>query len=467
MGQLRNPLQIATLLPGVTFSNDNAMVVNGMPSNSESIHIEGQDSTGNIWKAIQSYSQGASVDAIQEVTVQTSNFSAEYGQVGGGYFNLTMKSGTNQLHGSAYDYFVNEALNAGIPFTDAGTQSPNKAGQHIRNAVRRNDYGFTVGGPIVIPKVYNGRNRTFFFVNFEQFRQSNTYDNGLATVPTHAYRNGDFSMAGCFAPIRDGKACAFSPPITTLDGKPAVDPAGQTLAFGEVFDPDSTRTVNGSQVRSPYPNQLIPASTFDPVAAKIQDFFPLPNAPGLINNYVVPAYVDWKHTTQWSFKMDHSVSSTIKLSYYFSRLLTNEPNANGYIGAYVAPNPTANRNVTQRANYDQTITPTLLFHAGVGYLQQYQPTDYPNFDQSTLGMNGYFQTNRFPSIGGTFDGSGAPTNIASGLENFITGGFGGPQLRGNRSGLRCLPVGREADGQYLSDLGQGQSHLQIWRGINY
>ena len=202
MGQLRNPLQIATLLPGVTFSNDNAMVVNGMPSNSESIHIEGQDSTGNIWKAIQSLSQGASVDAIQEVSVQTSNFSAEYGQVGGGYFNLTMKSGTNQLHGSLYDYFVNEALNAGIPFTDAGTQSPNKAGQHIRNAVRRNDYGFTVGGPIVIPKLYNGRNRTFFFFNFEQFRQSNTYDNGLSTVPTPAYRNGDFSMAGCFAPYR-------------------------------------------------------------------------------------------------------------------------------------------------------------------------------------------------------------------------------------------------------------------------
>jgi Carboxypeptidase regulatory-like domain/TonB dependent receptor len=425
MGQIRNPLQIATILPGVTFSNDNAMVVNGMPSNSESIRIEGQDATGNIWKSIQSLSQGASVDAIQEVTVQTSNFSAEYGQVGGGYFNLTMKSGTNQLHGSVYDYFVNEFLNAGLPFTDAGTQSPDKEGEHIRNAVRRNDYGFTVGGPIVIPKVYNGRNRTFFFVNFEQFRQSNTYTNGIATVPTAAYRNGDFSMAGCFAPIGPN-TCAFSPPITYLDGSPAIDPAGQTLHFGEVFDPGTTRTVNGSQVRSPYPNQLIPASTFDPVAAKIQAMFPLPNAPGLINNYVIPAYVDWKHTTQWSFKVDHSVSSTIKLSYYFSRLLTNEPNANGIDGIFAAPNPTANRNVTQRANYDQTITPTLLFHVGVGYVQQYQPTDYPEFDQGSLGMHGYFQTNRFPSIGGIFDGAGATTNIAAGLGNFVTGGYGGP-----------------------------------------
>ncbi|MBV9506750.1 MAG: carboxypeptidase regulatory-like domain-containing protein, partial [Acidobacteriia bacterium] len=128
MGQIRNPLQISELLPGVQFSNDNSMVVNGMPSNSEAIRIEGQDSTGNIWKVMQQLSQGASVDAIQEVSVQTSNFAAEYGQVGGGYFNLTMKSGTNSLHGSAYDYFVNEFLNAGLPFTDEGTQNPAKEG---------------------------------------------------------------------------------------------------------------------------------------------------------------------------------------------------------------------------------------------------------------------------------------------------------------------------------------------------
>src|SRR6516162_593990 len=179
MGDIRNPLEVVNLLPGVNFTNDNAMVVNGLPSNSEAIHIEGQEATGNIWKAVQQLSQGASVDAIQEVSVQTSNFSAEYGQVGGGYFNFTMKSGTNQFHGAGYDYFVNEALNAGLPFTDAGTQNPAKAGQHIRNAVRRNDYGFTVGGPIRIPKLYNGSNRTFFFVNFEQFRESRTISNTI------------------------------------------------------------------------------------------------------------------------------------------------------------------------------------------------------------------------------------------------------------------------------------------------
>jgi hypothetical protein len=420
MGQIRNPLQISELLPGVSFSNDAAMVVNGMPSNSEAIRIEGQDSTGNIWKVMQQLSQGASVDAIQEVSVQTSNFAAEYGQVGGGYFNLTMKSGTNQLHGSAYDYFVNEALNAGLPFTDAGTQTPEKAGQHIRNAVRRNDYGFTVGGPIRIPKVYNGTNKTFFFFNFEQFREARTISNNIQTVPTPAYRNGDFSTAGCFAYVAATNSCAFSPAImNTATNQPAVDPAGQALSFGEVFDPNTTRTVSGAQVRSPFPNQQIPLSRFDPVAKAIQAFFPLPNQPGIINNYLAPAYQNWQHTTTWSLKLDHSLSPTQKLSWYFSRLLQNSPDANGVTDAYNAPNPTANRNITTRVNWDDTIKPTLLLHVGIGYIQQYQPTDYPNFDQKSLGLSGYFQTNRFPSIGGFFDGG-------QGLTNFISGGYGGP-----------------------------------------
>ena len=404
MGQIRNPLQVATLLPGVSFSNDNAMVVNGLPSNSEAVRIEGQDSTGNIWKVIQQLSQGASVDAIQEVSVQPSNFAAEYGQVGGGYFNFTMKSGTNQLHGSAYDYFVNEALNAGLPFTDAATQNPAKAGQHIRNAVRRNDWGFTVGGPIRVPKVYNGSDRTFFFFNFEQFRENRTTSNNLTTVPTQAYRNGDFSTSGCFTYIAATNSCSFSPTLKDSTGQTAADPAGQVLKYGEVFDPTTSRIVNGAQVRDPFPNQMIPQYRFDNVSKIIQGFFPMPNQPGILNNYLVPSYQDWRHTTNWSFKLDHSISPTIKLSWYFSRLLENDPNANGFTGIYAAPAPTANRNVTTRVSYDHTLRPTLLLHVGVGYIQQYQPTDYPAYDQSQLGIHGFFKPDRFPGIGGIFRG---------------------------------------------------------------
>ena len=194
LGNIRNPLSSVALLPGARMTTDSVMRINGMPSNSQSINIEGQDATNGFFKQQNQINQ-AGMDAIQEVAIQTSNFAAEYGQAGGGYFNYTMKSGTNQLHGSAYDYFVNEALNAGVPFTDAGATNPLKAGQHIRNPLRQNDYGFTLGGPIVIPKLYNGHDKSFFFFNFEQFRQSASISNTIGIVPTAAQRAGDFSAA--------------------------------------------------------------------------------------------------------------------------------------------------------------------------------------------------------------------------------------------------------------------------------
>jgi Carboxypeptidase regulatory-like domain/TonB dependent receptor len=414
MGNLRNPLAVSSLLPGVSFGNDQALVVNGMPSNSESIHIDGQDATGTIWKVIQQNSQAGSVDAIQEVSVQTSNFAAEYGQVGGGYFNFTMKSGTNQFHGSGYDYFVNEALNAGLPYTDAGTTNAAKSGQHIRNAVRRTDYGATVGGPIAIPKVYDGKDKSFFFFSFEQFRENRTISNGVTTVPTVAYRGGDFTSAGCYAWVAATNTCNFKP----LLGAAAVDPANQTLFNGEIFDPQTTRTVNGALVRDPFVGQKIQPTRFDPVFKAIQNYFPLPTNANLTQNYSIPTYTNWAHDTTWSVKLDHSISPTMKISGYVSRLLQNSPNANGYNYIASAPAPVSNRNVTARINFDDTLQPTLLLHIGIGYIWQRQPTDTPEFDQSTLGLHGYPTNNRFPSVGAfTVGGAG------SGLSDIFSGGY--------------------------------------------
>src|SRR5258707_10748726 len=159
IGNVRNPLQAITLIPGSAFANDNTLRVNGMPANSQSIRIEGQDATSGQSREYNQVNQ-ASLDAIQEVTVQTSNYAAEYGQAGGGYFNYTMKSGSNQFHGSGYDYFVNEVFNAGVPFTDAGLTDSLRNGQHIRNSQRRHNYGFTFGGPIKIPKLYDGHDKS-------------------------------------------------------------------------------------------------------------------------------------------------------------------------------------------------------------------------------------------------------------------------------------------------------------------
>jgi hypothetical protein len=415
MGNIRNPLQSSLLLPGVTFGNDQSLVVNGLPSNSESIRIEGQDSTGTIWKVYQQRGQPAGVDAIQEVAVQTSNFAAEYGQVGGGYFNFTMKSGTNEYHGSGYSYLVNEAFNAGLPWTDAGTQSPSKAGQHLRNPVRRYDWGFTLGGPIRIPKVYDGRNKSFFFFNFEQYREDRLINNGLGTVPTQAYRNGDYGSAGCFSFNVTTGACNTPPVALTSGGQPVVDPLGQTLTYGQVFDPNTTQTINGLQVRTAFPNNRIPVSRFDPVAVNIQNMLPLPNVPGIINNYNIPAYVNWTRTPTVSFKLDHSISPTIKLSWFWSHYSYDQANANGYTQPFTAAVPNAFRNYTTRVNYDQSITPTLLLHVGIGYFHQYEPTIPVAFDQTTLGLHGYFDTNLFPTIAGLANGNTGGWNTNNGL----------------------------------------------------
>src|SRR5205814_1623259 len=105
----------------------------------------------------------------------------------GGLFNFTTKSGTNRVHGSAYGYFVNEALHAGRPFTDNGQ------GAHIRVKDRKQDSGASLGAPVYIPRIYDGRNRTFFFFNIEKYVNRGSIAGNFATVPIQAFRDGDFS----------------------------------------------------------------------------------------------------------------------------------------------------------------------------------------------------------------------------------------------------------------------------------
>jgi hypothetical protein len=402
-GNIRDPLAVAQLLPGVVYGGaDNGISVNGLPASTEAIRIEGQDATNGMWNQITQINQSG-VDAIQEVSIQTSNFAAEFGQAAGGYFNYTMKSGTNQFHGSGYEYFVNEAFNAGLPFTNAGTTNALKDGQQIRPVSRKNDFGATVGGPIDIPKVYNGHDKTFFFFNFERYMETKGFTN-LETVPTAAYRSGDFTGTALF-------------PIPGI-GKDAL---GRTLFVDQVYDPNSTRVVNGQTIRDPFTGP-IPKTQLDPVAQAIQNFIPLPNLPGNLNNYALPTYTDFQHTTNWSFKLDHSLSSTIKISGYFSRITTLNPNSNGIAGPIEQPAPMDNRSNTIRINYDQTIRPTLLLHLGVGYLYTYVPSEAPTFDQTTLGLKGYPAPNYFPNFNGLYDFFNGGVNLSAGP--FGGGGIG-------------------------------------------
>jgi hypothetical protein len=444
-GNIRNPLQAVNLLPGMQFSQDFILRVNGLPNNSESIRIEGQDATNDLYRGAASTVQQG-VDAIQEVAIQTSNYAAEFGQAAGGYFNFTMKSGTNQYHGSAYDYFVNEALNAGLPYTNGGTSDSKRcytsvagataitaanptgsvctAGNHIVNKQRRNDYGFTIGGPITIPKVYKGQNRSFFFFNFEQFRETQGTNTALYTVPTAAYRAGNFATAQqtCPTPVPAASAAACpqgagSGQFLTQNGKILLDSMGRPIPQFGVYDPSTSRTgPDGIPIRNLYPNAQIPMTSLDPIALAIQNHLPLPNntnAALLTNNYNVPSFTSFKHTTNPSVKIDHSISPLIKISGYVSRQLTFQPNNNGLDPVFTGIEPVNDRSTTARLNYDQTLKPTLLLHIGVGYLYTYHPGVPQPFDLSTLnppagavssggngkGLTGFY-TNIFPNFTG-------------------------------------------------------------------
>ncbi len=377
---IRNPNNVLNVVPGTYYVPNSQVKVNGAPSNTQTYHVEGQDTTNQGFPyAAAQVQQG--VDAIQEVSIQTSNFAAEYGGVGGGFFNVTMRSGTNSYHGSGYDYIVNEVLNAGTPFTGPPFTAT-RPGELVRPAARRHDYGWTIGGPVSIPKLYNGQNRTFFFFNFEQFRETQNINNIPITVPTDAYRNGDFSAA---------ITAARNTVLTT-------DVLGRQVLANQIFDPGTAFTdpATGSRVSNPFDGNKIPASMMDQVALKIQSFIPHA-ALGTLTNNLIPLYPSVRHTTIPAVKVDQQINQRQHLSFYWSFTHTDSPFSPIYGQSEGLPNEiTADRGTfihshVERANYDYTISPTLLLHLGAGYQQNNFFDDAPllNFDAAaTFGLKG-------------------------------------------------------------------------------
>jgi hypothetical protein len=378
---IRNPTTVAALIPGTYVQANSNIRVNGAPGNTASYRVEGQDASNGQVPATQAQTQ-PSVDAIQEVTVQTSNFAAEYGQVGGGFFNYTMKSGTNQFHGSVYDYFVNEAFNAATPWVNAKT------------VARRNDWGFTVGGPVAIPKVYNGHDKTFFFFNFEQFRETQNVNTQAITVPAAGYRNGDFSAA-----LTGRNLC----PAAT----PNCDPLGRPLQENTIYDPTTARPApDGRIVTDPFSNNAIPSSRMDPVALKVQALIPAATRSTLVNNAIFP-YLSQRVTSIPAFKIDHALGQNAKLSYYWSNTKTASQYSPTLGGSDGLPLPITAAIGTfisahvQRLNFDDTLSPTLLLHAGIGYQDNNFNDDAPvlNYNPAAqLGLKGATVDRLFPNF---------------------------------------------------------------------
>lgn len=394
-GSFRNPLTFVQLLPGGNITDRNNIRMNGMPNASYTMRLEGQDS-GHALDPTQADVINPSVEALQEISVQTSNFAAEYGQVAGGLFNFTTKSGTNQVHGSLYGYFVNEGLHAGKPFTDNGQ------GFHLRPKDRRQDSGGSIGGPVYIPKLYDGRNKTFFFFNIEKYVNRGNISGSFATVPTQAFRAGDLSAA--------------------LTGRTlATDPAGRPILENSVYDPATTFTQNGARLRNVFPNNQIPIARFDPVSSKIQGYFALPTSPGLFQNFAQAGSTVRKNEIT-SEKIDHTLNDKMKVSFYLQYFRSKFGN-NGVDGQ--GPPLTSKRlgkarNPIVRLNFDYTLAPTMILHLGAGVVREHIP-DYAvpgvgDFDQSILGLKGAIGPG-FPRITGLSQGNFGGMSLGLGVTN--------------------------------------------------
>src|SRR5450759_5183503 len=290
-GYIRSPLTFVTMEPGANNTGLSTIRVNGMPNNTTGMYVEGQES-GNTMNPGSIYETTPGVDAIEAVALQTTNFSPEFGQIVAGTFNFNTKSGTNRYHATAYEYFVNEDFNAGLTFTDSGH------GHLIRPMQRKNDFGFSVGGPIIIPKVYNGRNKTFFFWDWEWYKDHRFISGIYQTVPTAAMRNGNFSE------ILTGKTLG-------------TDPLGRAIVENAIYDPASARSVNGQSVTDMFPGNVIPVSRISPISLKIQNFIPVPSNASLVGNwnqtYPNPTFISLP-----SIKLDHNIKDKHHLSFFFS-----------------------------------------------------------------------------------------------------------------------------------------------------
>jgi len=400
---VRNPYNSLQTLPGISsYASSGTFTLNGLGAAfalTETMRVEGQDATSRLFGNYDYTQMGQpSADSIQEIAYQTSNYAAEFGQAGIAVINMTMKSGSNQYHGSGYEYLVNEDLNAGNPFSHTADGEPGK----YRPRNRRSDFGGTLGGPIYIPKVYDGHDKTFFFWNYEQFLETTQY--GFTdTVPATAYLNGDFSA---ISPNGNCSLCAANGIQTTA--LPAVDALGRPMYANEIYDP-ATRgvTASGLGFANPFPNNMIPAGRFDATTLKIEALLPKAQNANLVGNYSA-SVAGSRYSAIPSIKIDHNISSKDHLSFYWSRINTESQissplgNADGLPLAIGAYRGTFIPTYTTRVNYDRTVTPTILLHLGAGYYHTSFADHAPvlNFDPASIGLSGFLIHRQFPAING-------------------------------------------------------------------
>jgi len=381
-----------------------------------------------------------SAEAVSEFKLQTGAMGAQYNGGQTSVANFAIKSGTNQIHGSAFTYFQNDALNA--------NSFSNNASGRVRPPFKLFNWGYGLGGPVYIPKVYDGRNKSFWFTDFEQDRVRDFRSTSFIQLPIPAFKQGDFSRL--FDPSFTGRAQSGSVVGT--------DAAGRPVRYGQIYDPRTTQNLNGAIIRDPFPGNIIPPSRFDPVAAKILQVAPItdPIFDRMLLNY--PALssccpVFDEHII--GVKGDQILTAKHRLSAYFNYTFRQRNNSPG--GRWGKP-PGTPTDVYQlqytpgrlvRIAEDWTITPTILNHVALGYnrfgnlnqsvyvdqgwpekigLQNVAPTTFPalTFGGATYQGGGIGAGGRLGSTnaGGSYNGStigGDDVTIIHGAHNFKTG----------------------------------------------
>lgn len=296
------------------------------------------------------------IDSVSEVKVEAFNVDAAYGRSGGGTIEITTKGGTNQFHGSLFEFNQNSFLNATSFFTNASGGK--------KTVGRQNNYGATVGGPVLLPKVYNGRNRLFFFFAWENWQDSGP-NPVITTVPTAAQRTGDFSAL---------------------------------LALGaayQLYDPATAKSAGGVVSRGGFAGNLIPSSRLSPVAQNYFKLIPAPNLPGTkdgtSNYFAALSTVQTYHS--YNGRVDYNVSDRNRLTGSMHESLWQQ-DSNQVLGN--ASGETAYRN-TWGAGVDDvhTFTPTLIgdLRAGFSRYRPYYVQYNIGYDATSLGFPSYINGN--------------------------------------------------------------------------
>ncbi|HWB99654.1 MAG TPA: carboxypeptidase-like regulatory domain-containing protein, partial [Bryobacteraceae bacterium] len=313
-------------------------------------YVDGVNNSDN-W--VEGPTTNVNMDAVQEVKADVVNYSAEYGR-DVGQLSITTKSGTNQLHGTAYDYRQVNGLNARDPYDKF--LDPNRG----RDGWHQDQYGFTAGGPVWIPKVFNGRNKAFFFTSWERLRRRGQ-SSFLAYTPTEAERQGDFSE---WLQRYPGNASMI------------------------LYDPYSFNVE--TQERTPYPNNHI--SNVNSKAADYLSHFPLPNYTSTVSSEIANYRgrgATGVNNDNFSARLDYWITERDRIYFKYTRDTGSKLNQAGLIPDMTLGNGPVHKTQDFSWHWTRTFTPTMTNEAIVGYMKGRNLSESPDVINRLMSVSWY------------------------------------------------------------------------------